>query len=89
MIYELHTDSLGLDRVHRVPGRGTLQDALNLIPYLRDLGVNCVELMPMAEFQDRAGWGYSTSHYSPSNTPAAGGTSSNTSSANATATASP
>ena len=63
VIYELHTDSLGLDRVHRVPGRGTLQDALNLIPYLRDLGVNCVELMPMAEFQDRAGWGYSTSHY--------------------------
>ena len=64
VIYELHTDSLGFDRVDRVPGRGTLQDALNLIPYLRDLGVNCVELMPMAEFQDRAGWGYSTSHYS-------------------------
>jgi 1,4-alpha-glucan branching enzyme len=64
VIYELHTDSLGLDRVDRVPGRGTLQDALNLIPYLRDLGVNCVELMPIAEFQDRAGWGYSTSHYS-------------------------
>jgi 1,4-alpha-glucan branching enzyme len=64
VIYELHTDALGLDRVDRVPGRGTLRDALNLIPYLRDLGVNCVELMPMAEFQDRAGWGYSTSHYS-------------------------
>jgi 1,4-alpha-glucan branching enzyme len=64
VVYELHTDSLGLDRVDRVPGRGTLEDALNLIPYLRDLGVNCVELMPMSEFQDRAGWGYSTSHYS-------------------------
>ena len=45
------------------PGRGTLQDAVNLIPYLLDLGVNCVELMPMSEFQDRADWGYSTSHY--------------------------
>jgi 1,4-alpha-glucan branching enzyme len=64
VIYELHTDSLGLDRVDRIPGRGTLRDALTLVPYLRDLGVNCVELMPMAEFQDRAGWGYSTSHYS-------------------------
>lgn len=59
VIYEMHTDALGLGRVDQ----GTLQDALNLIPYLRDLGVNAVEFMPMSEFQDRAGWGYSTSHY--------------------------
>lgn len=60
VIYELHVDGLGLNRG---ADRGTLQDALELIPYLRDLGINCVELMPMSEFQDRAGWGYSTSHY--------------------------
>lgn len=60
VIYELHVDNLGLDRG---VDRGTLQDAINLIPYLNDLGVNCVQLMPMAEFQDRSGWGYSTSHY--------------------------
>jgi 1,4-alpha-glucan branching enzyme len=60
VIYELHVDGLGLGRV--VPA-GTLQDAMDLIPYLRDLGVNAVQLMPMSEFQDRAGWGYSTSHY--------------------------
>ena len=59
VIYELHTDGLGLGRVPT----GTLEDALALIPYLRNLGVNTVQLMPMAEFQDRAGWGYSTSHY--------------------------
>lgn len=59
VIYELHVDGLGLGRV----SVGTLQDAIDFLPYLRDLGVNTVQLMPMAEFQDRAGWGYSTSHY--------------------------
>ena len=60
VIYELHLDGLGLDRA---ADRGTLQDAMNLIPYLRELGINCVQLMAMSEFQDRTGWGYSTSHY--------------------------
>lgn len=61
VIYELHTDGLGLDRGVDL---GTLQDAISMLPHLRDLGVNAIELMPMSEFQDRAGWGYSTSHYS-------------------------
>lgn len=60
VIYELHVELLGLNR--GVP-YGTLQDAMDLIPYLLDLGVNCVELMPMSEFQGGSGWGYSTSHY--------------------------
>jgi 1,4-alpha-glucan branching enzyme len=60
VIYELHVDGLGVDR--GVP-RGTLEDALRLIPYLRDLGVNAIGLMPMSEFQGGSGWGYSSSHY--------------------------
>ena len=60
MIYELHVELLGLNR--NAP-QGTLRDAMDLIPYLRDLGVNCVELMPMSEFQGGSGWGCSTSHY--------------------------
>jgi 1,4-alpha-glucan branching enzyme len=59
VIYELHVDGLGFQRADA----GTLQDAMDIIPYLRDLGVNAVELMPMSEFSGRAGWGYSTSHY--------------------------
>ncbi len=60
VIYELHVGGLGLDR--GAP-EGTLEDALGLLDYLTDLGVNAVGLMPMSEFQASAGWGYSTSHY--------------------------
>jgi len=60
VIYEMHVDGLGLDRG---VDRGTLRDAIDLLPYLRDLGITCIQLMPMSEFQDRSGWGYSTSHY--------------------------
>ena len=60
VIYEMHVDGLGLDRG---VDAGTLEDAVRLLDYLVDLGVNAVELMPMSEFQDRIGWGYSTSHY--------------------------
>jgi 1,4-alpha-glucan branching enzyme len=60
VIYELHVDGLKLNG----GDRGTLDDARNMLfPYLRDLGINAIELMPMSEFQARLGWGYSTSHY--------------------------
>ena len=60
VIYELHVDGLGLDRGL---DSGTLEDAIRLLDYLVDLGINAIGLMPMSEFQDRTGWGYSTSHY--------------------------
>jgi 1,4-alpha-glucan branching enzyme len=60
VVYELHTHGLGLDRG---VDHGTLEDAMRLLDYLVDLGVNAIELMPMAEFQDRLNWGYSSSHY--------------------------
>jgi 1,4-alpha-glucan branching enzyme len=65
VIYELHVGGIGFGRVNEAgqPAPGNLQDAMNLLPYLRDLGVNCVELMPMSEFEGGANWGYTTSHY--------------------------
>jgi 1,4-alpha-glucan branching enzyme len=60
VVYELHVHGLGLDRG---VDHGTLEDAMRLLDYLVDLGVNAIELMPMAEFQDRLNWGYSSSHY--------------------------
>ena len=56
----LHVHGLGLDRG---VDQGTLEDAMRLLDYVVDLGVNAIELMPMAEFQDRLNWGYSSSHY--------------------------
>ena len=42
---------------------GNFSDAIQLIPYLVDLGINAVELLPMSEFRDAQNWGYETSHY--------------------------
>lgn len=59
VIYELHVDGLGAGR----SPRGTLQDAMDLLPYLKELGVNAVELMPLAEYEGWTNWGYGNSHY--------------------------
>jgi 1,4-alpha-glucan branching enzyme len=63
VIYELHIGALGAGtRGANKPG--TLQDALALLDYLQELGVNAVELLPLSEFGGGgAGWGYATSHY--------------------------
>lgn len=59
IIYELHVDGLAAGR----GPRGTLKDAMAFLPYLRRLGVNAVELMPLAEYEGWASWGYGSSHY--------------------------
>lgn len=62
VIYEIHIGALGFGKSHDQPG--TLQDAINMLDYLQELGVNAIELLPLAEFGGGAGaWGYSTSHY--------------------------
>ncbi len=59
VIYELHVGALGFGQNRP----GNFEDAIALLPYLVDLGVNAVELMPMSEFGGTANWGYETSHY--------------------------
>jgi 1,4-alpha-glucan branching enzyme len=59
VIYELHIGALG-----STPGApGTLSDAIALLDHLVDLGVNAVELLPMAEFTGNIGWGYGDTHH--------------------------
>lgn len=59
VIYELHVDGLGFGR----HARGLLENAIELLDYLVELEVNCVELMPASEFEGWSGCGYGTSHY--------------------------
>ena len=59
VIYELHVGALGFGK----PEVGTLEDAIAFIDHLAELGVNAVELLPIAEFQGENNWGYSTSHF--------------------------
>jgi 1,4-alpha-glucan branching enzyme len=59
IIYELHVGSLGFGRMDA----GNLADAMDLIPYLKDLGVNAVELLPLSESRGTLNWGYGDTHH--------------------------
>jgi 1,4-alpha-glucan branching enzyme len=59
VIYELHLGALGYGKNRP----GNFQDAMELLPYLIELGINAIELLPLSEFRDKVNWGYETSHY--------------------------
>ncbi len=50
VLYELHVGTFTPE--------GTFDAAIGRLDHLRDLGVNMVELMPVAAFPGRRGWGY-------------------------------
>ncbi|MEI6947396.1 alpha-amylase family glycosyl hydrolase [Paraflavisolibacter sp. H34] len=59
VIYELHVGSLGFGK----ETAGDLGDAIAFLDHLVELGVNAVELLPMAEFSGNVSWGYGDSHH--------------------------
>jgi 1,4-alpha-glucan branching enzyme len=59
VIYELHVGALGFPGT----GPGTLADAVRLLDYLSDLGVNAIELLPISEFSGDLSWGYGDTHH--------------------------
>lgn len=59
VIYEMH---IGTFRTTKERGPGTFESAMEQLPYLRDLGINCVELMPVTEFPGDFSWGYNPAH---------------------------
>lgn len=72
IIYELHVRGFTMDESSGVAHHGTFSGLREKIPYLKDLGVNAVELMPIFEFDETKNrrtvdgrelleyWGYNT-----------------------------
>ena len=50
VVYEMHVGTFCAD--------GTWRGAANELEWLRDLGITVVEMMPIADFEGRFGWGY-------------------------------
>ncbi|MBU4478496.1 MAG: glycogen debranching protein GlgX, partial [Candidatus Omnitrophica bacterium] len=69
IIYEVHVKGLTQHRSSGVKNPGTYLGLVEKIPYLKSLGINCVELLPVQEFFIRQAlidnglseyWGYNT-----------------------------
>lgn len=52
IIYELHVRGFTMDESSGVKHHGTFEGMREKIPYLKELGVNAVELMPIFEFDE-------------------------------------
>ena len=59
VIYEMH---IGTFNVKEEGRPGTFESAMEKFPYLQKLGINAVEVMPVAEFPGDFSWGYNPSH---------------------------
>lgn len=62
IIYELlFRDFTGTEG--KADGNGTVRGAIAKIPYLKSLGINAVELLPINEFNGNISWGYNPNFY--------------------------
>ena len=80
VIYETHVRGYTKDKSYGVSAPGTFAGLKDKIPYLKDLGINAVELMPIFEFDEMESarvvdgvqlynyWGYNTVSFFAPNT---------------------
>ncbi|MCW2119871.1 alpha-amylase family glycosyl hydrolase [Flavobacterium sp. 7A] len=59
VIYELHVGTFNRKQEDQV---ATFEDVIKKIPYLKSLAINCVEILPIAEFAGGISWGYNPSY---------------------------
>ena len=60
VIYELHIGTFGKQDRDSEPG--DLRGVIDRLAYLKELGINAVEIMPLAEFAGEYSWGYNPAH---------------------------
>ncbi len=60
VIYELHIGTFAAQRHTGQPA--TFDAAISKLDYLAKLGINCIEIMPVAEFAGAISWGYNPAH---------------------------
>lgn len=71
IIYRLHVRGFTMNRYSKVRKKGTFAGIVEKIPYLKELGITMVELMPAYEFNENSGtingkvnyWGYTDADY--------------------------
>lgn len=61
VIYELHIGTFNREGLEEGKA-GNFYTAAEKLDYLRDLGINAIELMPVMEFPGDYSWGYNPSH---------------------------
>ncbi len=59
VIYEMH---IGTFHAKSKESVGTFYTAIEKLPYLQELGINAVEIMPCSEFPGSRSWGYNPAH---------------------------
>jgi 1,4-alpha-glucan branching enzyme len=59
VIYEMHVGTFNRTRPNKT---GTFEQVIQKLGYLKRLGVNCIQLMPAAEFAGDISWGYNPAH---------------------------
>lgn len=62
IIYEMHVKGFTNSATSEVKNRGTYSGVIEKIPYLKELGITAVELMPVMQFDEKEDnfWGYNT-----------------------------
>ncbi len=63
LIYELHIGSFVGRNDHFAKGWGTFRDIESKLAYIKDLGFNCIELLPIHEFAWDRSWGYNPASF--------------------------